>query len=952
MTNRNVRLIAFAALMSIIPFLLAACTGGGSSPAQVRELVRGELANQPAPPPPGPSRAEIRETIRSSMANAPRTHSHPGLDRSEMERIVEAALAELSEPQPSLTREEVEQVVRDAIAALPESGPTREEIVRVAESVVARIPPRSAPADYTRFLVQNAVSRYESDGLAATLAHYSRPESVDGQWYVFIVDGNGRVLAHPDGSLVGLDLKGPLGTDANGYSFGPEMLSAGEEGRWVSYVYGNPETRPIGTAFGELQLKNAWVVRRDGLLFGSGWYVDADEFTQSFVAAAVGKFREAGLEGTVEYFTGPESEFAGLAAAIDYYNSIETVGGKWSAFIADGSGRIVDHHDKDLVGRHLEDLFGEDPFGVAGFEASAEGNWVTTESLRIWVVQHDGLVFGSGWRRDEPALPVESAGDDGTLTLVYWQAPTIPNPYLSGGFKDRDAGAITLEPLANHNPDGVLVPALAAEIPTRQNGGIPADLASITWKLRSNLRWSDGSPLTAADVAFTWRYCTEEATGCTASRAFTGVTSVEALDELTVRVAFHAPTPYPYTAFVGAGSPVLSRAQFADCVGAAAAGCEEENHAPLGSGPYRLVRFVPGRQAVYERNPHHHGAVPHFDRVVLEGGGDARSAARAVLESGQADYAWNLQIDPETLAGMEAEGRGKVVSAFSSLVERIVLNQTNPDPSLGAARSEYLEGANPHPFLTFPPVARAMSMALDRGLISERLYGFAGEPACNLIDGPPVYVSTSNDGCITQDIEGAGELLDENGIVDTDGDGTREYNGVPLRVTFQTSTNDIRQETQSLVAGWWREIGIETELAHHDAAVFFGGDPVSDREQFYRRFLADVQMFASGPDIDPQQYFSGLTCVQVPDRDNNWGGRNVARACSPEFDELVEELSHTPIGAGRAALVQRMNDILVRSHYEIPLVNRGIVSAHVQSLRGVRINGWDSELWNIGEWSR
>ena len=210
------------------------------------------------------------------------------------------------------------------------------------------------------------------------------------------VDGNDLVIAHPDESLVGLDLKGPLGTDANGYDFGPEMLSADEDGRWVSYVYGNPETRPIGTAFGELQLKNTWVVRHDGLLFGSGWYVDADEFIKSFVAAAVSKFHAVGLEGTVEYFAGSESDFAGLAAAIDYYNSIETVEGKWSASIVDGSGKIVDHYDKELVGRDLEDLF-----GVAMFEASEEGNWVAAESLRVWVVSYDGMIFGSGWYHDE-----------------------------------------------------------------------------------------------------------------------------------------------------------------------------------------------------------------------------------------------------------------------------------------------------------------------------------------------------------------------------------------------------------------------------------------------------------------------------------------------------------------------------------------------------------------------
>ena len=540
--------------------------------------------------------------------------------------------------------------------------------------------------------------------------------------------------------------------------------------------------------------------------------------------------------------------------------------------------------------------------------------------------------------------------DAKTLTLVYWQAPSVPNPYLSGGFKDRDAGAITLEPLAKYDPDGALVPALAAEIPTLQNGGISSDLTTITWKLRNNLRWSDGSDLTAHDVVFTWRYCTDEATGCTATSAFADVASVEALDDLTVKVTFHDATPYPYTAFVGTGIPILSGTQFADCVGAAAATCEEENYAPFGPGPYRIVEFLPDEKAVYERNPYYYGDAPYFDSVVLQGGGDAMSAAQAVLEHGNADYAWNLQIDPTALASMEAMGKGKVVSAFPSLVERIVLNQTNADSALGDNRSEYLAGANPHPILTFTPIAQAMSMAVDRTLISERLYGSVGEPACNLITGPSVYVSNANDGCLVQNIAGANKLLDDNGVLDTDGDGIREYNGIPLRITYQTSTNEVRQDTQALVQGWWRQIGIEAEIIHHDAAVFFGGDPVEDKEALYSRFFADVQMYATGPDIDPQQYLVGLTCDEIPDRANNWGGSNVTRACDPDFDELVEQLSHTPIGPDRAALVKRMNDMLVQSYYEIPLVNRGIVSAHLDTLRGVQINGWDSELWNIAEW--
>ena len=274
---------------------------------------------------------------------------------------------------------------------------------------------------------------------------------------------------------------------------------------------------------------------------------------------------------------------------------------------------------------------------------------------------------------------------------------------------------------------------------------------------------------------------------------------MEAIDDLTVKITFDAPTPYPYNAFVSAGAPIISKAQFADCVGAAAAGCETENTAPLGTGPYRISGFKTNEEAVYKRNPFYRGNTPYFDRVVLKGGGDAMSAARAVLETGEADYAWNLQIEPDALAKMEATGRGTVVSAFSSLIERIVVNQTNPAPALRENRSEYMNGENPHPFLTFTPIPQAMSMAIDRNIILEQLYGFAGEPICNLVAGPPDYASTANDGCLSQDIEGANRLLEDHDVLDTDGDGIREYNGVPLRITYQTSTNSIRQDTQAFI---------------------------------------------------------------------------------------------------------------------------------------------------------
>ena len=275
-------------------------------------------------------------------------------------------------------------------------GSTQAEVEEVVMASVASVPPKSAPAEYTRYVVDSAIARYEADGLDATLAHYNRVESIDGQWYVFVIDENDMVIGHPDPERLGLDVNGWVGTDVNGYEFGPDMLSATEEGKWVSYVYRNPESGGIGSHFGELEIKNAWVMRHDGLLFASGWYIDGDDFTEKLVSIAVDKYREGGLGGTMAYFASPGSALAGLESAIAYYNTTETVEGHWFAFIGDPHGKIVGHADQAMIGLDVQELFGEETF-----EATEAGVWVESESLRVFVAGADGYVFGSGWSRGE-----------------------------------------------------------------------------------------------------------------------------------------------------------------------------------------------------------------------------------------------------------------------------------------------------------------------------------------------------------------------------------------------------------------------------------------------------------------------------------------------------------------------------------------------------------------------
>lgn len=548
-------------------------------------------------------------------------------------------------------------------------------------------------------------------------------------------------------------------------------------------------------------------------------------------------------------------------------------------------------------------------------------------------------------------MAVAQEGD--TLNILYWQAVSTLNPYLSGGTKDIEAGSLVVEPLARYNELGEMVPWLVDEIPTVENGGVSDDLTSITWVLKEGLVWSDGTPVTAEDVAFTWEYCVHPEGGCNALGYFTDVVAVEAVDERTVTITFGVAKPFPYGPFVGAEAPVLQKAQFADCMGLNAQNCTEQNFAPVGTGPFVVESFLPNDVVTFVANPNYREpGKPYFQRVVFKGGGDAESAARAVLETGEYDYAWNLQVLPQILTQMESAGQGVVVTSYGTSVERIHVNQTNPSADLGDLRSVWVEdGSNAHPFLTVPAVWQAMSKAIDRSVISEQLYGASGQPTCNLLPAPAAYASPNNDDCLVQDIAGANALLDEAGIVDTDGDGIREYNGIPLRVLFATSTNAVRQATQALIKDWWTQIGIETELKNTDAGVYFGNDLASP--DTYGKFYADVQMFTNNfSGTDPESYMADGLCEEIPNPSNDWLGNNISRYCNPEYDALVAQMSQTAVLEERAALAIAMNDMTIQNGAVIGLVHRGDVSAHSNNLEGVLMNSWDSELWNVADWTR
>ncbi len=540
-------------------------------------------------------------------------------------------------------------------------------------------------------------------------------------------------------------------------------------------------------------------------------------------------------------------------------------------------------------------------------------------------------------------------GADGHVNIIYWQAPSILNPYLSGGTKDLESSSMIIEPLGRYTETGAMVPFLAQEIPTLENGGVSADLTSITWKLKPGLLWSDGTPVTANDVKFSADYCMHPEGGCAQAAKFDGVSAIDVIDDLTVKVTFSESKPNPYGPFMGAQSPIIQAAQFADCLGAKAPECTEANFNPIGTGPFRVTEFRPNDVISLEANPNYRDpAKPAFATMTFKGGGDATAAGRAVLETGEFDYAWNLQLAPEVIQQMAKGGKGTTIAAFGSLVERIMVNMTDPSASL--PEGERSTAKHPHPFLTDPAVRKALSMAIDRELLVEIGYGQAGRPTCNLVPAPALYASDNTD-CLVQDLAGANALLDEAGWV-RGADGIRAKDGVRLSLLYQTSTNAVRQDFQALIKQWWEEIGVETELRNLSASVFFGGDPGSP--DTFQKFYADVEMYANNFDgTDPEAYLAAQTCDKAPRPETQWQGENITRFCDPAFDALVAELSRTGELEKRGEIARKLNDMVTKdANVIIPLVDRGRVSAHSNTLGGVVLNVWDSELWNVADWHR
>ncbi len=531
-------------------------------------------------------------------------------------------------------------------------------------------------------------------------------------------------------------------------------------------------------------------------------------------------------------------------------------------------------------------------------------------------------------------------GGGGTLRILSWQGPTMLNGHYSNGAKDHIASRFFYEPLATWDRDGSLYPVLAAEIPSVANGGVAKDGLSVTWKLKRGVSWHDGEPFTADDVIATWELVRNPETSAFTVGTFQTVSEARKIDSHTVQLRFPKPTPAWYEAFVG--DPVLPKKHFAAYMGTKSREAPA-NLKPVGTGPYRLLDFKPGDWVRAEANTAYHMSNrPFFDTVEIKGGGDSVSAARAVLQTGEYDLAWMLQVEDDVLQRMERGGQGRIDIAPGGDVEYMMLNQANPWIEHEGERSHV---ATRHPFLRDPAVAKAVAHMVDRDSIQRFIYGRSGTATTSFLNNPPQYQSARQGE--NYDLARANALLDAAGWERGAG-GIRSKDGQPLKMLFQSSTNAIRQKVQTIFKQAAGQCGIDVELKATAATVFFSGD--AGNPDTNARFQADLQMYTltrGGP--DPGRFMELFCSWLVATKANKYLGRNVTRWRDDDYDKTFRAAETELDPVKRAALLIKLNDLVCAAHVVVPIVARPKLTAMNNKLQAP-ISGWSGESGRIFDW--
>ncbi|MDZ4769846.1 MAG: peptide ABC transporter substrate-binding protein [Chloroflexota bacterium] len=536
-----------------------------------------------------------------------------------------------------------------------------------------------------------------------------------------------------------------------------------------------------------------------------------------------------------------------------------------------------------------------------------------------------------------------SAQDTSTLTVGFAQEPDTMNGFYSSMAFAQWANDLVIASLWDIDDNGEPVAVLAAEIPSVENGGINEDYTSYTITLKEGLMWSDGDDLTAEDVIFTYEMIEAEGNNFLQGTSIRdAVESVEMVDDLTFTLNFASAQPFPEDM---AGSPGLSTilpAHIFRPVFDAEGSIEfaEMNQEPtVFSGPYTLTEWRRGEQMTFTANPNFVLGAPKIETVVLRFFPDTDSQY-AALAAGQLDFVPNISEGDIPRVAASSEDI-VITTVFGGYIESIWVNM----------REESAPRAG-HPALKDVRVRQAIRYALDRNAITEELLVGATSPSDSIYARSPFELDTL--GVTEHDPEMAMALLDEAGWVDSNGDGTRDMDGVELELRYGTTTAGWRLNIQAVVQQQLAEVGIGTILESFPASEFFGSWANSGINAVGEYDLAQYANNTALTNPVNVTVNEALACAQIPNEDNQ-GGQNFTGFCSEAMDAAAN-ITQTSLDADeRQAAANEIQEILKEESPIITLFPRGdnygyITSRFAGDLRigsGVGNTWFDIVNWEL-----
>ena len=536
-----------------------------------------------------------------------------------------------------------------------------------------------------------------------------------------------------------------------------------------------------------------------------------------------------------------------------------------------------------------------------------------------------------------------TGGSDNSIVIVIPEDPPSFNPAIADSGYDYLVMELVMLGLADMDPDGNVFPELAVELPTVENGGVIIDedawTMTATWKLRQDVKWSDGEPLTADDVIFTYEAIIDPDTGGWVP-GIDYVDSVEKVDDYTFTVYFN--TVYPgYLTLFGGEQAVIWPAHYCDAAqGFADWDCGRQ---PLSSGPFVLKEWINGDHMTFVKNENYFEAgKPAIDTVTIRIVPD-ESVRKTMLINGDADL--DMWTTESMIADLQGQDNVEVsISPVNRWVMRIFFNL--------AAKGTTDPVETPHPILSNVDVRRAIRMGIDVDTISQEFFLGIAQPVwteffrepykCTNIPRPEFNPTKAK------------ELLESAGWTDTDGDGVRECHGCEtaeegyvMEMEFITYAEygEALNLTQQFIAEEMRELGIKLNLSVVEGSVLWAYSEDGGIEQSGN---FDMDIWDDGySGTDPNDYLWSYYYSEAATPDY---GYNYGRWMNADFDALLDE-AYTLDEDYRKELFCQMAEIMDAELPEALLFTAINADAHSVRLQGVQSTTNDIVTWNSADWT-